>query len=205
MGERKNNMPPAISFSQDAILNEAFEIVRKEGLQVLTARKIARNLGCSTQPVYSAFGSMQKLQKAVLQKARAYAINYLLQGQQEGEVFLSMGMQYFRFAREEKVLFRLLFLVEEMALTLEKMREMAAPLIERMKQDTFLQSLSEDQLKRIGRDMWIYTHGLVALMYESELPDAEEYVRAQLYQMGRTVIEWEYQQIQMQRSEEEEL
>ena len=197
-------MPPAISFSQDTILDEAFEIVRNEGLQVLTARKIARNLGCSTQPVYSAFGSMQALQDAVLQKARAYAIEYLLQGQQEGEEFLSMGMQYFRFARKEKVLFRLLFLVGEMALTLEKMRELSAPLIERMKQDAFVQALSEDRLKRIGRDMWIYTHGLVALIYESELPDAEEYVRAQLHQMGRTVIEWEHQQANMQSLQSEE-
>lgn len=65
-------MPPAINFNQDTILDEAFRIVRNEGFQALTARKIAQNLGSSTQPVYSAFGSMRKLQEVVLQKAKAY-------------------------------------------------------------------------------------------------------------------------------------
>ena len=187
-------MPPAINFSQDAILDEAFTIVRNEGLQMLTARKVARNLECSTQPVFRAFGSMQKLQEAVLHKAKTYAITYLLQGQQDQEQFLTMGMQYFRFARTEKVLFKLLFLEGELAMTLETMPEFSSPLVERMRQDPYLQGLSEDRLKRIGRDMWIYTHGLVALMYESERSDAEEVVRAQLHQMGKTVIGWERQQ-----------
>ena len=187
-------MPPAIHFSQDTILDEAFRIVRNEGLRAITARKIARNLGCSTQPVYSAFGTIQALQDAVLQKAKAYAVEYLLQGQQAREQSLAMAMQYFRFARKEEVLFRLLFLEGDMAMTLETMPEFSGPLVERMKQDAKMQGLSEDRLKRIGRDMWIYTHGLVSFTYKTERPDAEEFVRAQLFQMGQTVIEWERQQ-----------
>jgi AcrR family transcriptional regulator len=187
-------MPPAINFSQDTILDEAFRIVRNEGLQGLTARNIARNLGCSTQPVYSAFGSIQQLREVVLQKAKAYAVEYLLQRHQDSDQSFAMGMQYFRFAWEEKVLFRLLFLEGEEAMTLETMPGFSGPLVERMKQDAFLQGLSEDRLKRIGRDMWIYTHGLVALTYRTERPDAEEFVRTRLYQMGKTVIEWERQQ-----------
>ena len=187
-------MPPAINFGQDIILDEAFKITRTEGLQAVTARKIARNLGCSTQPVYSAFGTMQTLQETVLQKAKAYAVEYLLQGQQDREQFLAMGMQYFRFAREEKVLFKLLFLEGELAMTLETMPEFSGPLVERMKHDTKLQTLSRDQLGRIGRAMWVYTHGLVSLMFRTERPDAEYFVRAQLSQMGKTVIAWECQQ-----------
>lgn len=199
-------MPPAIHFSQDTILGEAFRIARDEGLRAITARKIAWNLTCSTQPVYSAFGTIQALQDAVLQKAKTYAIAYLLQGQQDKEQFLAMGMQYFRFAREEQVLFKLLFLEGDLAMTLETMPEFSAPLVERMKHDVKLQALSEDRLKRIGRDMWVYTHGLVALTYKTERPDAEEFIRTQLYQMGNTVIGWERQQANLPslQSEEEE-
>lgn len=184
-------MPAPLNYSKEIILEEAFRILRTEGLEALTARNIARNLGCSTQPVYSAFGSMKALSDEVLKKAKAFAISYLLQDQNEEDLSLAMGMQYFRFARAEKVLFRLLFLQGELAMTLETMPEVSGPLVERMKRDVYLQGLSLDRIQRFGRDMWIYTHGLVAFMYESDRPDAETFVRAQLYRMGKTVIGWE--------------
>ena len=161
---------------------------------MLTARRIAQSLGASTQPVYRAFGSMQRLRGDVLSKARAYAVAYLLQDRHDKGQSLSMGMRYFRFARTEKVLFKLLFLEGELAMTLETMPELSGPLVERMKQDPSVQGLSEDRVKRIGRDMWIYTHGLVSLMYETGRADAEETVQAHLQQMGRTVIAWERRQ-----------
>jgi AcrR family transcriptional regulator len=187
-------MPPAVNFTPDCILNEAFEIARKEGFQSVTARKIAQNLGCSTQPVYSAFGSMQKLQEAVLQKAKAYALTYLLHGRQGADPFLEIGMQYFRFSQADPALFQGLFLEGKLDMTLEKVGMIFAPLLERMKEGEYLQSLRDAQLQRIGRDMWVYTHGLIALMHNAGMPDAEGFVRSQLYQMGRTIIEWEYAQ-----------
>ncbi|MGD8780368.1 MAG: TetR/AcrR family transcriptional regulator [Ignavibacteria bacterium] len=192
-------MPSPVSFSKDRILDEAFNILRKEGLQELSVRKIARNLGCSTQPVYSTFGSMQKLQDEALKKARKYAIDYLLQGNNSDEQSLAMGMQYFRFSREERVLFKILFLEGEMAMTLETMSKFSAPLVERMKQDKFIKGLSEDRIKRIGRDMWVYTHGLVSFVYNVKKKDLEKSVLAQLLQMGETVIGWERYQAGLSR------
>ena len=69
-------MPPHIRFTQDVILDEAFEIVRQEGLYALSARRVAKELGCSTQPVYDAYTSMQELQDAVIEKAKKYALDY---------------------------------------------------------------------------------------------------------------------------------
>ncbi|HPG41323.1 MAG TPA: hypothetical protein PLP19_22240 [bacterium] len=188
-------MPPATTFEKEMILEEAFNIIRKDGLVKLTARNIAHNLGCSTQPVYSEFGSMKKLQNAVLKKAYQFAIDYFLQEKQSKEIFYTMGLRYFQFSREEKALFKLLFLEGEYAFTIEKMRQISPPLVERMKQDRNLHSLAEDRIRRIGRDMWIYTHGLVSMAFFSELPDIEEFVKTGLLEMGKTVIEWENQQL----------
>jgi AcrR family transcriptional regulator len=185
-------MPPQINFSKEQILNEAFEIVRKEGLEVLSARRIVQNLKCSTHPIYRAFQSMKDLETAVIEKARKYAMTYLLQGDDTQEPFLNIGLQYFRFAQEEKELFKLLYLEGKTEITFEKIGSPFAPLLERMKQDQHLQGLSEESLKRIGRDMWIYTHGLITLTYETTPQNAEEFVRKYLLQMGRTVIEWEH-------------
>jgi AcrR family transcriptional regulator len=183
-------MPPPINFSQDTILNEAFEIVRKEGLQALTARKIAQNLNCSTQPVYSAFGSMQELQDVVLKKAKAYAIGYLLQGQQNEEPFLAIGLQYFRFAQDEQELFNVLFLSPH---TKDPEQDIFTPplLVERMKLDPHLQKLDEPTLQRLLSNMWIYTHGLATLSLASAQSYSEEFARERLLQVGEILITWE--------------
>ncbi len=63
-------MPPQVNFSCEDIVNEGFNIVRKEGLQGY-ARSVARNLKSSTQPIYRAFDSMQQLEQVVLEKIKA--------------------------------------------------------------------------------------------------------------------------------------
>jgi AcrR family transcriptional regulator len=183
-------MPPQINFSQDQILQTAFELVRKEGLSALSARKIAQELQCSTNPIYRAFQSMQELESAVIQKAKDYAIQYLLQGDMTEEPFLNIGLQYFHFARNEPELFKLMFLEGRLQRTPEQMGFPFMSLMNRMQQDRHLQGLSEESLKRIGRDMWIFTHGLITLLYGMELDNAEEFVRKTLYNMGQTIIEW---------------
>ncbi len=59
-------MPPQINFSKKDILDAAFELIRQEGLEVLTARRIARELECSTHLIYRAFQSVKDLEEALL-------------------------------------------------------------------------------------------------------------------------------------------
>ena len=184
-------MPNKVNFNRGILLEEAFEILRQKWIAAFTARSIGRNLGCSTQPVYSTFGSMRNLREALFDKAREYAVSFLLRDQGEENSFLSIGMQYFRLARAEKHLFRWLFLDGERAMDLETMSEFSGPLIERMKQEEHIRNLGDKSISRIGRDMWIYAHGLVLFSYESDLSDCEDLVRSQLNRMGRTVIAWE--------------
>jgi len=183
-------MPPPINFSKETILNEAFEIVRKEGVAGLTARRIARNLNCSTQPVYSAYASMQELRQAVLKKAREFAVHYLLQCPDDHSPFLAIGMQYFRFAQEEPEMFKWLFLSPQAA---DDDQDVFAPplLLERMKLDEHLSNLDEPTLKRLFSNMWIYTHGLATLAQSSARTHSEAFARERLLQMGEILIIWE--------------
>ena len=107
-------MPPQVSFTRERILQLAFEIVRKEGNEALSARKIAQYLHCSTRPVYTAFQSMKALQEAVVQHAREYALRYFLQDSEKTDSpFIHLGLRYFRFSQEEKELFNLLYIKGE--------------------------------------------------------------------------------------------
>ena len=75
-------MPPKVRITKEEIVHMAVELVRGKGEQALNARSIAAALGCSTQPVFSNFATMEQLQLAVIEKAQeiynAYTRNRLL-------------------------------------------------------------------------------------------------------------------------------
>ncbi len=96
------------------ILNTAFTLTREEGIAGVTARNVAKKAGCSTQPIFRVYHSMEELWRAVYEKAVSFFEDYYEFYPKMGDTpFLNIGMAYISFAREEKNLFKLLF-IEEM-------------------------------------------------------------------------------------------
>ena len=98
-------MPKKAVTTKEAIVEGAFQLIREQGLEALTARNLAALLGCSTQPVMYQFPNLETLKDLVYQRADAFHTEYLL----SGEDLLEIGLRYVRFAREEPRLFRFLF------------------------------------------------------------------------------------------------
>ncbi len=95
------------------ILDTAFAMAREEGFDNVTARKVAAKAGCSTQPIFRVYRNMDELWKAVYEKAVLFFQDYYdLFPRTGSKPFSNLGMAYIAFAREEKHLFRLLFLSE---------------------------------------------------------------------------------------------
>ena len=97
--------------SKQMILDGAFDLLRKEGMEMLTARKLAAHIGCSTQPIFRVYKNMDELQAEVFEKAKAFYEDYCDKYQPESDIpFVDLGMCYIQFARENLNLFKLLFL-----------------------------------------------------------------------------------------------
>lgn len=185
-------MPPKVSFTREMVLDCAFAIVRREGLESLSARGIAEELGCSTRPVYCHFASMTVLEEAVMQKARQYALDYFVRRTGDSDSpFLNLGMRYFHFSQEEPELFKLLYLEGRMNDTPYALGSHFSPLLEEMRRDPRLAGLSKAELKRLGTDSWIYAHGLISLIYAARPENAEEFVRTHLCRIGPILLGWE--------------
>ena len=56
-------MPTKIRISKDMILDAAFEIVRKDGIEKLSNRELANKLKCSIRPIYYQFENVEEMQK----------------------------------------------------------------------------------------------------------------------------------------------
>ena len=50
--------------SKQMILDGAFDLVRTQGIEMLTARKLAAHISCSTQPIFRVYTNMEELSDA---------------------------------------------------------------------------------------------------------------------------------------------
>ncbi len=105
-------MPPRIRITREEIMETALSLLRAEGAEAINARSIAAALGCSTQPVFSNFATMEELRSAVTLAAYERYLGFLQSEVERGEYprYKSYGMAYIRFAEEERELFKHLFM-----------------------------------------------------------------------------------------------
>lgn len=103
-------MPPSRKYSRDDIVDAAYRVVCDEGLSDLNARRIARELGCSTQPIYHNFSAMSELKQAVILRAHDLYKEYIKEGAASEHPYLGTGLAYIRFARDYPRLYELLFM-----------------------------------------------------------------------------------------------
>lgn len=158
-------MPTKIKISRDMILNTAFEIVRKDGIEKLSNRELANRLNCSIRPIYYQFENVEEMQKELYQKIEKYFYDFLLNHMIEGiPKYKQVGINYIKFAKEEKKLFQTLFM-SEIGLTpnafVSKGGEDYKEIEKLIKIST---NLKENDIKDFHTKMWIFCHGIATLV-----------------------------------------
>ena len=104
-------MPPKKQISMEEIIDKAFKIVKENGCECLTARRLAKELNCSTQPIYQAFSDMNDLKSVLVKRAGERMMQYVANNSDTTQSpMLSKILGYVQFASEEKHLFQLMFM-----------------------------------------------------------------------------------------------
>lgn len=103
-------MPPRAKFSHEQIIDAAYELVRQQGLEALSARTLAACLGTSTAPLFTAFHNIEEIQNLVIDRAKALYDKYMQEGLCLQPPFKGAGRKYVEFAKDEPELFKLLFM-----------------------------------------------------------------------------------------------
>lgn len=151
-------MPPKNKFTKEQIIETAFEIVKEEGIDSITIRKIADNLGSSIAPIYVNFKDVEELKEAVISKI--YEIgNSILQEQNTGDVFLNIGIASVKFAKDYSVIFKDLILKNNGYLD-NYDEQLGNNIIQEMKKDEDLKEFSEEELKTLLMKMQVFQAGL---------------------------------------------
>jgi len=168
-------MPPKIKVTKNMIIDTALSIVRQYGADALNARTVASALGCSTQPVFSNFDSMDTLKNAVLETANSLYHKCRKRDMEQNiyPPYKASGMSYIRFAQEEKELFKLLFMRDRREETIPMEDEEISDLIAIIRSNL---GISEYDAKKFHLEMWIYVHGIAVMAATGFLTMNEDFI-----------------------------
>ncbi len=161
-------MPPKAKFTREEVVQAALAIVKTEGSKSLTARTLGKALGSSACPIFTLFSGMDEVQKEVLAAANRLYERYLAEDMQAGKYppYKGSGMGYIRFAKEEKMLFQLLFMRDRTGEEIPDGKEELRPLLRLLQENL---GINEENAYRFHLEMWVYVHGIATMLATSYL------------------------------------
>ncbi|SJZ83887.1 transcriptional regulator, TetR family [Cetobacterium ceti] len=178
------------NFTKDEILDCAYDILLESSLKEVTARTVAKRLNASTISIYSAFSSMGDLKNALAKRAKNKLFEYTKINNTDMEI-LDIGMGVCLFARDEKELFRTIFLRESMPKDFidEVLEDFKKLIYTSFKNTPMGPELSEKTINWIMKKGWLFTQGFATLICTGfyDNPSDDE-IKKELVEMGTILI-----------------
>ena len=168
------SMAPRNKFTREEMVDAALRVVRAKGMEALTAKAIAEELGISTQPVFTCFNTRDTVKNEVRAAAERIYDGYEAEGLRQKLPFYGFGMQYIRFAREEPELYRLLFLtttVDGESGALEAMKHSQDIVRSSLEQ---IYHISAEEADLYFRNLWLVVYSLATLIVTGGCPYTDE-------------------------------
>lgn len=182
-------------YSREQIVDAAFELVREKSWRKVTTRAIAKKLGSSTMPIYSYVRSVQELERELQAKARQLLKEFQLRQYTE-DILLNLAFGYVLFARDEKNLFRFIYLERPDMLDLEDTTAVNELFFSEFGNDSeagkALHKLNAAGNEALVQYTWIFTHGLAMLINSGSLgSNSDKTILQYLKNAGEAFYTWE--------------
>lgn len=96
------------------LLDAAFAMLKEEGIEQVTARKLAAKANCSTQPIFRIYTNMEELYADLFAKACDSFHEYYVGFPKTTVVpFVNLGLAYILYAQKNPNVFKFLFISNE--------------------------------------------------------------------------------------------
>ncbi len=170
-------MPKNIKIAKNDILDAAFTIAREKGINAVSNREIAKKLDCSIRPIYYQFKNVEELYKDLYEKIEKYFYKFIMDNIVEGiPKYKQSGVNYVRFAREEKELFKILFMSDSDSFMEEFITKDKQDFDELAKIIKLSTKLDDKEALGFHAKMWIFTHGIATLSATNTIKFSDEQI-----------------------------
>ena len=179
-------MPPHKKFSKSDIINTSLKIIENEGENALNARKLATVLGCSVQPIFHNFTSMEDLKQELYNKIYQTYENFVVEVKEKPKAYKEMGLSYIRFAKEYPEFFKIIFMHQIDLNSKSLLKDKAGKEIIEAGQK--LTGFTYEEQKKFHIKVWIFTHGLACLVANKTIDLSEEEIANLLEESVREML-----------------
>lgn len=165
-------MPPTVRFTRDAVLYAACQLMRREGMEALNARAIAKELGGSTQPIFRLFTNMEDLHRElILYVARQFQAHAEADMAQSDSPYIQLCTTYLLYGRDEPELFKLLFMRDRVSEGQYSDQTNFDLVFNIIKKET---PLDDETALRFFERTWLFIHGLAVCIATKYIPCQDE-------------------------------
>ena len=165
-------MPPTVRFTRDAVLHAACQLMRREGMEALNARAIAKELGGSTQPIFRLFTNMEDLHRElILYVARQFQAHAEADMAQSDSPYIQLCTTYLLYGRDAPELFKLLFMRDRVSEGQYSDQTNLDLVFNIIKKET---PLDDETALRFFERTWLFIHGLAVCIATKYIPCQDE-------------------------------
>lgn len=165
-------MPPTVRFTRDAVLHAACQLMRREGIEALNARAIAKELGGSTQPIFRLFTNMEDLRRElILYVAHQFQAHAEADMAQSDSPYIQLCTTYLLYGRDEPELFKLLFMRDRVSEGQYSDQTNFDLVFNIIKKET---PLDDETALRFFERTWLFIHGLAVCIATKYIPCQDE-------------------------------
>lgn len=170
-------MPPIPKISKDMILESGLKIIKEEGIDKLNVRNIANKLNCSTQPIMYHYKNMNLLKEELYGIVDNYHSQFLMKENGNNNPLLNIGLQYIKFAEQEKNLFKFLFQSDKFSNfnfddLIDNNEEGLKEIFKIIEKET---KIDKNSIKEGFKLLFITAHGLASLLANNSINYNEKY------------------------------
>lgn len=179
---------------KDQILDAALKMLIRDGYDSINIKTLAKELGCSTQPISWHFGSMPNLRKELTEAAFQYADKKMIPPPDDVvaiDRFREMGNRYVDLAYDEPNLARFLTEAHEGHTFAEQFIE----ILDRSMDETMSRqiadvlSVSVDQAEHLIQTLMLYVQGLVTMILSDRAQlESKEVAYEMIQRVGRNYM-----------------
>ena len=165
------------TFNKDYILEKTSEFIKTYGVEVMNARDLCKYIGCSTQPLFKNFSSMEGLKKSIKKYLHDYYDEFIYKIVDKNDYLYTISYAYALFAYREPKIFKALFMTELAGnRTIDEVLKSSWN-IETIQSIPKQYGLSKKQSERLYRDVRFFTHGLSCQIACNSISVTEEEIQ----------------------------
>lgn len=171
-------MPPKEKVSKVRVTDTAFEMTREYGFTAVTARKLAEQLGCSTQPIFRAYENMEELRAELyFMSVQYFSERIIAKKKSKQPLYIVLAMSYIELAKEEKYLFELIASTDDFgSRTIEEFltSDEWAQIVDKL---PGMEDRSFEDKREVFMMLWMFVHGLASLIVSNRISVTDKKIK----------------------------